>query len=126
MLVKGREKRETDSLGILFRLSSRHESTPASIVLRKSVRFFIINIFLIKQKSFQDEICPVVLQTVNILSERLRRLLGVVISKHFPGKQQKVVDTPHPCTFTFTLSQSSLNQSLGDIVNHKQRTLPVQ
>ena len=67
--MKGREKRETDSLGILLGLSSRRESTPVSTVLRNSVRFFLINIFLIKQKSFQDEICPVVLQTVNILSE---------------------------------------------------------
>ena len=65
-------------------------------------------------------------QTVHILSERLRRLLGVVIPKHFPGKQQKVVDTPHPCTFTFTLSQSSLKQSLDNIINHKRRTLHVQ
>ena len=117
-LVKGREKRERDSLGILFGLSSRCESTAVSTVLRKSVRFFLINVFLIKQKSFQDEICPVVLQTVNILSEWLRRLLGVVIPKHFPGKQQKVLDTPHPCTFTFTLSQSSLNQSLDNIINY--------
>ena len=69
LLVKGREKRETDSLGILFGLASRRESTPVSTVLRKPVRFFMINIFLIKQKSFQDEICPVVLQIVNILCE---------------------------------------------------------
>ena len=52
--------------------------------------------------------------------------MGVEIPKHVPGKQKKVVDTPHPCTFSFPLSQSSLNQSLGNIVNHKQRTLPVQ
>ena len=53
--------RERDSLGILFGLSSRCESTAASTVLRNSVRFFLINIFLNKQKSFQDEICQMVL-----------------------------------------------------------------
>ena len=59
--MKGREKRETDSLGILFGLSSRCESKAVSTVLRKSVRFFLINIFLMKQKSSQDEMCEMVL-----------------------------------------------------------------
>ena len=62
-----------------FNMFSRRGSTPASNVLRKSVRFFITNIFLITKNTFQSEIWP--LSCLNDSETQERGLSGVKIQK---------------------------------------------
>ena len=66
-----------------FRLA-RHKSTLASTILQKSVRFFIINMFLIIKKTFQVEIWP--LSHVNDSETQERGLIGVKNPKTFLGE----------------------------------------
>ena len=63
---------------------SRRGSTPVSIVLRKSVRFFITNIFLIINRTFQVEIWKMV--CTNVFFSNFRALDAPSMNQK-PGKE---------------------------------------
>ena len=60
---------------------ARDKSTLVSTILQKSVRFFIINMFLVTKNTFQVEIWP--LSHVNDSETQERGLIGVKNPKTF-------------------------------------------
>ena len=87
------------------KLSFRRGSTPVSTVLRKSVRFFIINTFLIIKNTFQVETWSICYLSDSKTQERGLKGLN---TKTFLGKPAPQIPLDSACAFGRRLGNRSV------------------